>query len=361
MKKVKVLIFNPKITAGGISKILSDFIVNFNNEVDVDILTLSIENDIYVKDLDVNIYTVGKSKNILKRIYSEYKIMKHGNYDAIHINGDYVSRVIECISAKIAGIKKIIIHSHSSKNLSNKKIKYICQNIFKKLFDYIATDYIACSKEAAIHMFSRKIIKERKYRIIKNGINIDKFKYSEKLRNEIRKKYKLENQTVIGYVGRLSSEKNPLFLLETFNEYNKKNKNSTLLIIGTGVLREQLDIKVNEYGLQNKVLFLENKKDVYNYYNAMDCLILPSFHEGLGIVSVESQTSGLPTLVSTGVPQIAKISELIKFVPLNKGAKFWSDSININDCRKNFYKNAINNGYDIKKCADDLLKVYNNK
>lgn len=356
MKKVKVLIFNPKITAGGISKILSDFIVNFDNEVDIDILTLSIENNIYVKDLDVNIYTVGKSKNILKRIYSEYKIMKQGNYDAIHINGDYVSRVIECISAKIAGIKKIIIHSHNDGVGSNKKIKVIPHKILKKLFDYFATDYFACSTSAARWMFSKKIFDNKKYTIINNGIDIEKFKFNEESRNKIRKVYRLKDKFVIGYVGRLSYQKNPLFLIDVFQEYTKKDKNSILLIIGRGELEEDVKKKVEDLNLDNKVLFLGNISDVYNYYSAMDCFILPSRYEGLGIVNIEAQISGLPTIVSDQIPKEAKISNLIKYLSLDAGIKKWAKSLTRNCDRCNF--KITNNEYDIKKVTKKLEKKY---
>ena len=111
----KVLIVLPSMTTSGISKIVSDYIRNIrNDEIKIDLMVLNKKNDIYFKDLNNEIYLVGKSKNIIKRLYKEIAIIKKGKYDVVHVNSDTYNRLIECFAAKISGIKKIILHSHSS-------------------------------------------------------------------------------------------------------------------------------------------------------------------------------------------------------------------------------------------------------
>ena len=358
--KTKVLIFEPEITENGVSKILSDFMNNFDDRIICEILTFGVTNNIYLPNDNIVINNIGNIKNPIKRIYQEYKIMKSG-FDVVHVNGNYISRVIECFSAKIAGIKKIIIHSHNNGYENNSKIKLWIHNMFKWLFNLLATDYLACSSAAADWMFSKKIIKNRKFKVINNGIEIEKFKYDQKIRSELRKEYSLENKFVIGNVGRFVYQKNHKFLLEIFNECKKNNKNCVLMLIGTGNLENELKKQAEELGLLNDILFLGNTNEVYKFYNAMDCFVLTSKYEGLGIVNIEAQASGLNTIVSDKVPMEAKVSNLIEFVSLDKTANIWADIIlnkTINDDRKQAYKEIIKNKYDIKSAANELINIY---
>lgn len=355
----KIIIFNPIITAGGISKIVSDYIENFNS-VDADLLTFEVKNNIYFNSNKNNIYTIGKSKNIIQRMKKEYKILKEGHYDIIHINGDFSNRLIECICAKIAGIPRIIVHSHSTgaSNISN--IKKIFHIFIKNMFNFVATDYFACSVDAAKWMFPYRVIKRKKYQIIKNGIDINKFKYSENSRNEIRSELNLNNKYVIGFVGRFSFEKNPLFVLDIFNECKKIDSRCALMLIGTGILEKEIKEKVNELNLNNDVVFLGNVNDVYRYYNAMDCFVLPSFYEGLGIVNIEAQCSGVKVVCSDRVPIEAKVTENISFVSLNDKKKWVNDILSKKKIkREESYKSVLKNGYDIRAVSRELEKEYN--
>ncbi len=355
----RVLIFEPIITNNGISKIISDFIMNFDQKIDCEILTFKIENDIYIKNLDIKIHEIGIHKNIFKRIKKEKIIMKE-NFDVVHVNGNYISRVIECISAKLVGVKQIIIHSHNTGCESNRKLKTMIHSMLKFLFGFFATDYLACSKEAAKWMYSKSIIKKQKYEVIPNGIDLKKFRYNEKMRNKIRKNYHCENKYVIGFVGRLSYQKNPIFLIEVFNECKKINKNLQLMIIGEGELKPKVIEYVNQLNLSKDVIFLGNVVNVFDYYNAMDCFLLPSLYEGMGIVNIEAQVSGLPTIVSDQVPKEVQISPLIQFVDLNNSKK-WIDKIlnhKRNENREKWYQELKNCSYSIQDVSERLEGIY---
>lgn len=360
MSKIKVLIFNPKITAGGITKILSDYIYNFSNDIEADLMTLEVSNNIYIRNQDNKLYIVGKSKNIFKRIYREYKLIKKGHYDVIHINGDFISRVIECISARLANVPKVIIHSHNDGSANNNFTRKFINKIVKKSFDFLATDFLACSNSSAEWLFSNKIIKNNNYTIVNNGIDINKFKFNQNIRKEIRNKFNLNDNYVIGFVGRLTYQKNPLFLIDVFYACKKIKDNVKLIVIGTGELENEMQTKIQKYHLEKDVIFLGNIDNTYKYYNAMDCFILPSNYEGLGIVNIEAQTSGLPCIVSDRVPLEAKVSENITFLPLEKGNEYWAKTIfkTRNIDRSVCYKEVLSYEYDIESTTRKLESIY---
>lgn len=359
-RKLKVLLFNPLTTTGGISKILSDYISNFSDNIEVEMMTLKINNYMYFEDKNIKTYEIGVSKNLFKRIKLEYKIMKEKKYDIIHVNGDYCSRIIECMVAKRVGIKKIIIHSHNANAASAKKIKNLIHSILKKMFDFCATDFFACSDFAAKWMFSKKIYSNKRYKFIKNGIDTNKFKYDFKERNKVRKGLNLDSKFVIGHIGRFQYQKNHSFLIEIFNECKKIDKNVALLLLGEGPLEDDIKKKVKTLNLENDVYFLGNQRDVYKYYSAMDCFLLPSFFEGLPIVGVEAQASGLYVYLSDTISKDAKIIDSVNFISLNNSSRQWAEIImnqrSIN--RKDIYIKVCNCGYDIKRVVKDLEKLY---
>ena len=87
----------------------------------------------------------------------------------------------------------------------------------------------ACSDKAAEWMFGDK----SEYEFIKNGIDVNSFKYNKQIRNEIRTQLKLsKSDYVIGHCGRFAEQKNQEFLIDIFAEYSKKDENAKLLIIG---------------------------------------------------------------------------------------------------------------------------------
>lgn len=356
----KVLLFNSEISTDGISKFLSSIVDNISDDFSVDIMTYIIKKDLFFKNSNVTIHEIGTSKNIIKRIKKEKEIIKKGNYDIVHINGNYWSRVFDCIAAKMCNVKKIIIHSHNTGTGNNDKIKVFTHKLIKKVFDYVATDYYSCSTEASKWMFSNRIIKNNEYVIINNGINIDKYKFNLKTRTELRKEYNLQDKYIIGNIARFEYQKNHKYLIEIFKECKKQNDNAFLLLIGTGSLEAEIKKKVKELGIEKDILFLGNKEDAYKYYNIMDSFVLPSIYEGLGIVAIEAQTNGLYCTISSNITKEVKISDNIEFLDLSLLPKTWAIEIlkNKSKNRKDAYKNTIENNFDIKNVVLKLEKLY---
>lgn len=299
----------------------------------------------------------GNKKDFIKNL-SEF--LKEHKYEIIHIHSG--STFALAYGAKIArksGAKKVIVHSHCGgfKNLKYRVIKVLSTPYLLKY----PTNYYACSKLAAEWKFPKKIIKEEKYNILKNAIDTNKLYYNENIREKTRKELNIDNKFVVGHIGRFSLQKNHDFLIDIFNEIQKKQNDSILMLIGVGELQEQIKEKIDRLGLNNKVLMLNLRSDIQELLNAMDVFVLPSFFEGLPVVGVESQATGLQVFTSTGVTRELPVEELAYYYPLEYSSEKWANNI-LKEYkgykRKNTTELIKESGYDVKIAAKKMEELY---
>lgn len=290
------------------------------------------------------------------------EVLKSGGYKIVHSHINTLS-VFSLFAAKCAGVPVRIAHSHSTTNKKEKK-KNLLKQVLRPFSKVFATDYMCCSELAGRWLFGNKEYDNGNVYLLNNAIDLDKFKYDEEKRKEKRKELNIEDSTlVIGHVGRFVEQKNHRFLIDIFNEVHKQKENSILLLAGQGPLMEEMKEKVKILGIEDSVKFLGQRNDINELYQAMDLLLFPSLYEGLGMVVVEAQISGLPCVVSTEIPKIAKVTKKITFVNLENKIKPWNEVIfkylsNIN--RKNInFTDKIEN-YDIKKDVTKLEIKYIN-
>lgn len=290
------------------------------------------------------------------------EVLKSGGYKIVHSHINTLS-VFSLFAAKCAGVPVRIAHSHSTTNKKEKK-KNLLKQILRPFSKVFATDYMCCSELAGRWLFGNKEYDNGNVYLLNNAIDLDKFKYDEEKRKKKRKELNIEDDTlVIGHVGRFVEQKNHRFLIDIFNEVHKQKENSILLLAGQGPLMEEMKEKVKILGLEKNVMFLGQRSDINELYQAMDLLLFPSLYEGLGMVVVEAQISGLPCVVSTEIPKIAKVTKKITFVNLENKTETWNEVIfkylsNIN--RKNInFTDKIEN-YDIKKDVTKLEMKYIN-
>ena len=130
-----------------------------------------------------------------------------------------------------------------------------------------------------------------------------------------------------------------------------------LLLIGNGEIKNEIIEKVKKYNLENQVIFLENINNVNDYMSAMDIFLLPSLFEGLPLVAIEAQTSGVNCLFSKNIDNEVKINENAKLLDLN--ILEWEREIetaNIN--RINNIEKIRKRGYDIETEIEKFEKLY---
>jgi len=291
-----------------------------------------------------------------------YKFLKKNKYEIVHINSGVFLFVFQvAFMAKLCGVKKIIVHSHNAIKIKNKFKRNII-NILKHFLHGISTDNLACSELAAKSMFLERDLKDVK--IIKNGIDIQKYKFNSEIRNKYRQELGIKKNIVYGHIGRFETQKNHEFLIDIFYEIQKKQPEAVLLLIGEGNLKNKIINKVEELKITEKVKFLNLRQDVPELLQAMDCFILPSLYEGLPVVGIEAQTSGLPLICSETITNELKLLNNTKFILLNDDATVWAEEIcksnylENTEKRKEAYKMVKAAGYDIKAVSKEVEKIY---
>lgn len=289
-------------------------------------------------------------------------VLKDGKYKIVHSHINTLS-VFSLFAAKSAKVPIRIAHSHSTTNKKERKKNFIKQ-LLKPFSKTFATNYMCCSELAGRWLFGNKVYDEGKVFLLNNAIDVEKFIYNEKIRNEVRKKLKItNNQLVIGHIGRFVEQKNHKFLIEIFNEVIKINKNAILILIGQGPLLNEIKKEVSKFKLDNRVKILGRVNDTYKYYQAFDVFILPSLYEGLPVVGVEAQSAGLPVLLSDVMTKETKILETTKFISLNESAAIWANEIFKsveNTHRINRLDEIRGKHFDIKLESKKLEKIYTN-
>lgn len=372
MENIKVL-YTPinGIGVGGLSTIAFKLGTNMDHNVEVDFFaTYELDNYIYKEIankkngkifetiLDKNVNKLQKKMAIIRNFS---KVLRENKYDIIHIHIDnsYNGFLYGIIARIYSKKSKIYFHSHNAAIVG--KLKNVLHSIFKPFLMILGDEFCTCSTEAANWMFPKSVIKNKRIITVENGIDIDKFKFDENIRKKYRKEMNLEEKFVIGHVGRFAEQKNHEFLIDVFERVHQENKNAVLLLVGIGELEEKMKTKVKDLQLEDEVYFLESRNDIKNLLQAMDIFVLPSLFEGLPIVSIESQVSGLITLLSENITKESKIIESTRFISLNKNSKEWAEEIlkiDSNYDRKKYENEIIESDFNIKKSALKLEHFY---
>lgn len=253
-----------------------------------------------------------------------------------------------------------ILHSHSASNGRGVAgvVKYMLQFPVRHQADY----YMACSEKAGEWLFGEKVIHSNKYKTVPNAINAERFTYDNEVRTQVRKEYGIDNYFCIGHIGRFSEVKNHEFLLQVLGEVLKIDNNVRLLLVGDGILKPVIEQKAKDMGLWKYVIFAGARLDTERYYQAMDVFAFPSLWEGLGIVVIEAQASGLPCVVSEGVPKEVDLNVgLVTRAKLDNSGKWaelitgYREFLNSRCTHTEYVKKA---GYDIRVNAHKMQTFY---
>ena len=290
------------------------------------------------------------------------KILKDGNYKIVHSHINTLS-VFSLFAAKCAGVPVRIAHSHSTTNKKEKK-KNLLKQVLRPFSKVFATDYMCCSELAGRWLFGDEEYDKGNVYLLNNAIDLEKFKYDENVRKEKRKELNIDDGIlVIGHVGRFVEQKNHRFLIDIFSEVHKKKNKAVLLLAGQGPLMDEIREKVRYLKLDSSVVFLKQRNDINELYQAFDVFCLPSLYEGLPVVGVEAQATGLLCFFSDDMTKETKVLESTKFLPLKQNANEWADKIleSIDEYKRhNTMKEITDNNFDIRIEAGRLNEKYEN-
>lgn len=294
-----------------------------------------------------------KMKNLRKIKKMIIEIIKNNDYDIIHCHMANAAFLYFKIAKKY-GIDVRIIHSHQSSaadRFTHKLRNYPLLFIGKKR----ATKYIACSKKAGDFLFKRN------YTVINNAINIEKFFFNKEERATIRNNLKIDDNSIcIGHIGRFSNQKNHIFMIKLMKYLiSVRNvKNIKLVLVGDGLLKNEIQCKIEEEKLGDYIILVGSVNDAYRYYNAFDIFILPSLYEGLPVVGVEAQYNGLEIIASQNITEELNFSGKVRYLSLSNLER-WADAISectIKNRNKEYYEQ-----YDINKQSSTLTELYKNE
>jgi glycosyltransferase involved in cell wall biosynthesis len=280
----------------------------------------------------------------------------HPEYKVLHSHiRSYASLYLPI--AKKYGVKTII-HSHNTSN--GKGLKAIMKMALQYPLRFQADYFFGCSELAGQWLFGRKVVKSDRYFMLKNAVDVDRFSYCQEVRERIRKELACDDGTfVIGHVGRMNPQKNHRFLIECFSAIAEKKRNAKLILLGDGELRDEVAQQIAALGLEDRVAILGVKGNVEEYFSAMDCLLLPSLHEGLPVVIVEAQANGLKSFVSDTVTREVQLSQQVQYLPINQGSQSWVDAVLGADLgRKDVTEDIRKHGFCVKASSRWLCDFY---
>lgn len=259
-----------------------------------------------------------KKRNTLAYLKALRSQLDSGEFDIAHIHGNSGMVLPELVVAKWSRAVAVACHCHSTGCEHP-----VLHKIFKQFVPHLCDAMLACSWEAGEWLFGGS-----SFTIVPNAFDVAAFSFDQEARLAIRKRLGIdENTVVLGNVARLNPEKNHAFLIKVFERFRKLVPSSVLIIAGGGPGETRVKGLVESSPEHDAILLLGNVADPAKLYSAMDCFVFPSIHEGLGIVLVEAQLSGLLCVVSDEIPLSAAVSDGFHALALQSGANVWAEEI----------------------------------
>lgn len=370
MKKIKILYFMDGIgNAGGIQEIVINWVKNFQaDKFQIDILSYDTgKKDNYTErfeKLGGKVYiipTYTRRGDFFKSLKETKKFFdEHNEYQIIHAHASSKAYFV-LKEAKKHGIQFRILHSHVTQFVNRSFKSLLIGNILKPFAIGVSTHYYACSHEAGNFLFGKQIMNKQGL-FVPNGIDLEKFKRDENIRQLKKKEFNIsDNAIIVGNIGRFRPQKNHRFLVDVFNEICKINKNAVLMLLGSGELFEEVKKQAEDYGISDKIMFLGYRNDVNDIAQTFDVLVMPSLFEGLPVTCVEAQALGIPCVLASTITKDAKIIPNVKYISLQEKKEIWAQEI-LNCSKKGVCSNAhkilTEKNFDIVGSAKILENQY---
>lgn len=359
---------------GGVAEYLYMLLKNWNDKEYKNILIVSedyreqierfkphVENIYFVpmvRDITIkkDILAILKVRKILKKIKPDIVYLHSSKAGAI-------GRIALALNFRV----KIIYNAHGwyfNAKISNKKKKLFA--FLERILALKTSKIVNISSSEYESALKYKIAPKKKMCVIENGIDFEKFKNIDKYRESTRKKYNInDSNIVIGVVGRLSEQKDPINMIKAFNLVNKENNNTKLMYVGSGALEEKVLNFAKENNIIDNVIITGWVNNVEEYIPAFDIAVLPSKWEGFGLVLIEYMACDKPIVASNigGIPNIIK-DGINGFLFKSGDYKELSKIIKILTENKNLVQKIVEQNrkyrkkFDIKNVIDKNVDVF---
>lgn len=306
--------YPPRIV-GGIARVVHDLSHKLvKNGHDVTVVTykegdtLEFENDKGVKVYRVENYMIRPNNftdwimqlNFTLTAKATQIINEQGKFDCIHAHDWLVTYSAKTL--KDSFHIPIVSTIHATEAGRNSGIhddvqRYINDTEWLLTFEstevIVNSNYMKCELQRLFGLPFEKI------NVIPNGININNFNGITK-DYDFRRKYAMDNEKIILYIGRLVYEKGIQHLISAMPKIINGYNDTKLIIGGKGGMYNELREQARNLGIENKVYFTGylSSKEVQKMYKCADIAVFPSTYEPFGIVALESMLAGVPTVVS---------------------------------------------------------------
>ncbi len=312
-----------------------------------------------IKRLGARIYVSpqynGRNHFLYQKWWNDF-LKSHPEYQILHGHVRSVAAIYIPVAKKYG--LKTIVHSHSTSNGTG--FKAAVKNLMQLPVRFQADYFIACSPEAGKWLFGRKICSSNRYCCLANSIDVQRFIFHPKVREEVRRELHLSEKKVIGHAGRLEEPKNQKFLLDMMQQI--RDDDVRLLIVGSGSMADALKRKAQQLQIEDRVIFTGARKDIERMYQAMDVFVFPSLWEGMPVSVIEAQAGGLRCLISDRITDEVKLTKRLCSLPLEKGTKYWAaQTLKALKYKRSGAQNAeieLLKKYDSSYTADRLQDVY---
>lgn len=365
----KILHVSGAMNVGGTETMLINLYRKINEDIQFDFISYSNEEAYYDKEIEalggrVIKLNAPSEVGIISAIKDIMKVIEeNGPYNAVHTHMLF-NCGIAMIAAWLSNVRVRVSHAHTTSDESESFVRKVYISIMRFIINIFSTDFLACSDAAGKYLFGSSIVTNKKYKMLPNYIDYEKFINCND-KNSIRKELGInDDDIVVCHIGRFIQAKNHSFLIEVVKELIEKNNKIKLILVGTGHLRNDIEIKVKDLGIERNVYFIGLRDDISNILNNSNLFILPSIYEGLGLVLLEAQASNLPCLVSEAVqPEVDLGMNLVKKLSLLAGAKVWAKEseylINEGINKDMDVAKAVKDKkYDLNSVLNNLLSVY---
>lgn len=336
------------------SKVQFDFLVHTKKKCFFDDEILKLGGQIFsVPYYNVkNTFSYRKALSIFFKTHPEIKIV-HGHLGSCAHIYLKVAKKYGCFT---------IAHSHNTLP-TDKSLKNTMYRIFTFSTRKVADYFMACGKQAGLDRFGEKIVSSNRFWVLNNAIDTQQYIYNPETREKMRAELGIDEAFVVGHIGRFNYQKNHEFLIDIFYELLKEEPKARLLLVGDGDLRPQIENKIKNLGITDKVIMTGVRKDVPKLLQAMDCFVFPSHYEGLPVTVIEAQAADLPCILSDNITSEVNIGKRIQYISNKAGTELWVNALrnSFNYARCDKTQIIIDGKYDIGSTIKELQSFYINK
>jgi glycosyltransferase involved in cell wall biosynthesis len=233
--------------------------------------------------------------NDLKALVKLAKMMRSGRYQIVHTHSSKAG-VLGRVAAKMARVPVIVhtVHGWSfHQQLTPRKLRFYVA--LEKIGDWCGHAVILVAEKDREKGLAQAIRGVAHSPVIRSGIELDRFGHPQIPPAEMRRQLGIPTDAlVIGSVTRLSPQKAPLDLIEAFGHIQGQFPHAWFLVVGDGPLRPDVEARIQQLGLGDRLILTGLRRDVPELLAAMDVFALSSLWEGLPRVLPQAMASGLP-------------------------------------------------------------------